>query len=74
MSTSAEQPAPAMPAPHDCILRLPRVRERCGLSTATIYRQMASGDFPRAVQLGSKAVGWRESAINAWIAARGEGV
>ena len=72
MSAAAEQQSTDLPAPKDCILRLPRVRERCGLSTATIYRQMATGDFPRAVSLGGKAVGWRESAINAWIAARSE--
>lgn len=60
--------------PKDCILRMPSVRERCGLSAATIYRRMAAGDFPRAVSLGGKAVGWRESAIDAWIAARREGV
>lgn len=61
-----------LPAPKDCILRLPSVRQRCGISAATIYRRMAKGDFPRAVSLGGKAVGWRESTIDAWIATRGE--
>ena len=58
-------------APRDCILRLPVVCARTGLSAATVYRRIAAGHFPRAVSLGGKAVGWRESAINAWIAARG---
>lgn len=57
------------PAP-DRILRLKEVIERVGLSTATIYRRMAAGLFPRGVRLGgSRTVGWRESEINAWIAA-----
>lgn len=57
-------PAPAM----DRILRLPAVRDRVGLSTSTIYRRMAAGQFPSARSLGGSSVGWRESDINAWIA------
>jgi len=71
VSVASEQEAFA---PTDRILRLPTVRERCSLSAATIYRRMAAGDFPRAVSLGGRRIGWRESAINAWIAARSEGV
>lgn len=62
------------PAAHavDRILRLPQVRERVGLSTSTLYRRMAAGQFPRAVALGSaRTVGWRESEITAWIVAQG---
>lgn len=69
-------PAPAAPlaiATGDRILRMPAVRERVGLSAATIYRLIVRDEFPAQVPLGGKSVGWRESAINAWIASRGLG-
>jgi prophage regulatory protein len=49
------------------ILRLPEVKTRTGLSRSTIYLRMANGDFPRAVSLGGRAVGWLESDINQWL-------
>lgn len=58
----------ALPESPDRILRLPAVQARIPLSTATIYRRMAAGQFPMAIRLGDKAVGWRESEISAWIA------
>lgn len=66
-------PAPLVLAPNDRILRMPAVRDRVGLSTATIYRRINRGAFPASVPLGGTIVGWRESDINAWIASRGEG-
>jgi prophage regulatory protein len=51
-------------------LRLPRVRQRTGLGRSTIYRLMAQGLFPAAVQLGLRAVGWHSADIDAWLAAR----
>lgn len=50
--------------------RLPKVRERTGLGRSTIYRMMALGQFPRAFQLTSRAVGWRRADIDAWLATR----
>jgi prophage regulatory protein len=52
------------------ILRLPAVKARCGLSRSTLYNRIATGDFPPSVALGARSVGWVESEINAWIAAR----
>jgi prophage regulatory protein len=52
----------------NAILRLATVRERTGLSRATIYRKMQSAAFPRPYQLSLRAVGWLESDIEAWIA------
>lgn len=65
---------PATIVPDDSILRRPAVVKRCGLSIATIYRMIARKEFPAAVSLGGKSVGWRNSAINAWIAARDQAV
>jgi prophage regulatory protein len=47
-------------------LRLPRVSERTGLSTSTIYSMMAKGLFPKQVPLGVHSVGWVEEEIDAF--------
>lgn len=52
------------------ILRLPAVKERTGLCRSSIYGYMATGDFPAQVKLGPRAVGWKESAVQAWIEKR----
>lgn len=49
------------------ILRLKPVLERTGLSRSTLYRKVSDGGFPRPVQISTRCVGWRESAINAWM-------
>jgi len=56
--------------PGDRILRRPEVEDRVGLSRSTIYRHMHLGKFPPAVDLGGGAVGWRESAIDRYVALR----
>lgn len=52
------------------ILRRPEVESRTGLKCTAIYDGMAAGTFPRSVPITDKAVGWLESEINDWIAAR----
>jgi prophage regulatory protein len=54
----------------DHILRAPEVRARVGLSRTSIWRAVRRGDFPAPCRLGPNAVGWRASAIEAWIASR----
>ena len=49
------------------ILRLPAVKSRTGLSRSTIYTRMATGDFPKPVALGRRAVRWLSSDIDHWI-------
>lgn len=49
------------------ILRLPAVIAKTGLGGSTIYKRIAEGTFPKQVALGSRAVGWLESEINAWL-------
>ncbi|MCL4068337.1 AlpA family transcriptional regulator [Pseudomonas sp. GX19020] len=51
-------------------LRRTAVEKMTGLSRSTIYKLMAKGDFPRPVKLTEKAVGWPESVVAAWLAAR----
>ncbi len=52
------------------ILRLPKVLERVGKSKASVYRDEAAGRFPKRIALGANSVGWLESEIDDWIAAR----
>jgi prophage regulatory protein len=52
------------------ILRMAELKTRIGLSRSTIYEFQNSGNFPRSVSLGSRAVGWLESDIEAWMESR----
>jgi prophage regulatory protein len=52
------------------VLRKKLVKEKTGLSFASIDRKERVGDFPARIQLGRKAVGWIEAEIDAWIEKR----
>nr|WP_082537137.1 AlpA family transcriptional regulator [Aureimonas sp. Leaf460] len=52
------------------ILRLPEVKAQTGISRRTIYELMSKGEFPRAIQLSSRAVGWTDEEVSAWIDSR----
>ncbi len=52
----------------DRIVRLKTVLARTGLSRSTLYRKIGEGTFPRQVSISVHGAGWRESAINSWIA------
>lgn len=52
----------------DRLIRLPEVRHRTGLSTATIYRKMEDGSFPKNRKLSVHVVAWYESDVDAWVA------
>lgn len=57
-----------MSVERDKIIRLPMVIERTGMSRSTIYWKIKEGSFPRQVQLSHRCSGWRESAIDTWLA------
>lgn len=52
----------------DRIIRLRTVLDRTGLSRSTVYRKIGEGTFPTQVRISVHGAGWRESAINRWIA------
>jgi prophage regulatory protein len=56
-----------MPQAATTLMRLPQVKAMTGLSKSTIYNQIASGDFPRQIQLGYRTVAWVEADIQDWI-------
>ena len=55
------------------ILRMKQLIERTNLSRATCYALMASDPtFPRKIKLTARSIGFLESEVDAWIAARAE--
>ena len=66
-----KHPAPLTPATSP-IMRLPSVKEATQLSRSTIYNLEAKGLFPKRVRLSARAVGWRESDVDAWLNSRTE--
>lgn len=50
--------------------RLPQVQARTQLSRSEIYRRIASGDFPRPVNLTERSRAWNSAEVDQWIAAR----
>ncbi len=59
-----------MNSQHERLLRLPEVIGRASLKRSAIYDGVARGTFPPPVRVTSRAVRWRESDIDAWIASR----
>ena len=51
------------------VIRREEVCSMTGLARATIYKKVAEGTFPAPLRLGSRAVGWRLSDIQAWLSA-----
>ena len=49
------------------LLKLPQVREITQFSTATIYRLMAKGKFPKHIKLAERTSRWIESEIYNFI-------
>lgn len=52
---------------NETILRLPEVMAKTGLSRSTIYAYTDAGYFPSKVNVGVRAIGWRETEVNAWL-------
>ena len=40
------------------------------LSSATVYRMMSRGEFPRPVRVGRRASRWRSDEVEEWLASR----
>ena len=59
---------------HEEILRKPRVLAIIGIGNTSLYEAIKRGDFPAPVKLGLRAVGWRRSDIDRWLATRASAV
>jgi prophage regulatory protein len=52
------------------ILRLPQVCEVTGFCRSMIYQMEAEHRFPKRVKIGTRAVGWLEGEVRAWLQTR----
>jgi prophage regulatory protein len=52
------------------ILRLAQVMQRVGLRRSSIYSLMRTGQFPAAIKLGPRSVGWIEAEVHSWLSGR----
>lgn len=50
--------------------RLRRVLATVSMSRSWLYEEIAQGRFPQPVRIGLRAVAWRRSDIEAWVADR----
>lgn len=66
----SENSVVAPPIQSETLLRLPKVIQATGLSRATIYRLIATGQVPRQVKLSQRASAWSGRAVAAWITER----
>lgn len=57
--------------PHFEIIRCKDLMQRLGLSRATLWRRVKSGEFPKPLRLGGKtnnsAIGWLNSDVENWL-------
>ena len=58
---------PVLPPNERRILRLEEVEAKSGFKRAHIYNLMKKRQFPQALRLGVRAVGWDSSEIDQWI-------
>ncbi|CAI07517.1 MAG: prophage regulatory protein [Azoarcus sp.] len=61
---------PALPPGERRILRLDEVEAKSGFKRAHIYSLMKKGEFPQALRLGVRAVGWDSTEVDLWISER----
>ena len=61
---------PALPPGERRILRLDEVEAKSGFKRAHIYGLMKKGEFPQALRLGVRAVGWDSTEVDLWISER----
>ena len=52
------------------VFRLPEVVRLTGASRQSIYRWMGEGRFPKSIEIGVRAIGWRESDLKDWLESR----
>ncbi|GAB3563233.1 helix-turn-helix transcriptional regulator [Spelaeicoccus albus] len=55
-------------ARHSSLLTVEDLATQLGLSVSSIYRMRSTGEsLPRAAKLGSRAVRWRQTDVDAWV-------
>lgn len=54
----------------ETILRKRAVLAKIGMGPTWLHEEVKRGQFPQPVRLGTRAVGWKLSEVNAWLANR----
>ena len=54
----------------EIFLRKPDVLKATGFKRTRLAEAVASGEFPKPVKIGERAIAWRASEVAAWQAAR----
>lgn len=67
---TAPQPIEVANLP-DALLRVQTVAAVTALSSSSIFRKTAAGEFPKPVRLGTRCTRWRSADVRAWLAAQG---
>ena len=49
------------------LIKLKDVMCVTGLGRSTVYKYVASGEFPKPVSLGVRAVAWVEEEVQEWV-------
>jgi len=49
------------------LIRPNQLAEMLSVSTVTLWRMEKRGDLPPRIKISERAVGWRESDIEAWL-------
>lgn len=52
------------------ILRIRAVCERIGCSKSSLYLMLGQGQFPAAIRIGLRSVGWRQRDVDTWLDSR----
>jgi predicted DNA-binding transcriptional regulator AlpA len=52
------------------LMRIREVLQLCGLSRATLYREIKLHSFPAPVKLSARSVGWLQDDVVQWLNAR----
>ena len=54
------------------LLRLQEVKQKTGLSSASIYKQIRIGAFPKGIKITQRATAWSSEEVEEWISKKAE--
>jgi len=49
------------------IIKLSEVKRKTTLSSSSIYRKVAAGEFPSPIKLSERSSGWLQTEVENWI-------
>lgn len=70
-SVHQRQPIEASALP-SALLKMQTINAVTGLSAATVYRKVATGEFPKPIKLGARCTRWQAQGVREWLDAQGK--